>query len=62
MNTGNPALGSIPAAAKASFPAAKTFQAYIQPNTGHGINFHYNSTGAFQVMQQFFVTQGLASS
>ena len=62
MNTGDPALESIPAAAKVSFPEAKVFETYIQPNTGHGINPHYNSTGAYKVMQNFLVRQGLGST
>lgn len=35
---------SIPDAVRSAFPSARTFEAYIQPHTGHGINFHYNST------------------
>ncbi|TKA83617.1 hypothetical protein B0A55_00436 [Friedmanniomyces simplex] len=27
------------------FPAAKPFETYVQPNTGHGMNLHYNATG-----------------
>jgi hypothetical protein len=33
---------SIPAGVSKAFPHASAFEAYIQPNTGHGINFHYN--------------------
>jgi hypothetical protein len=35
-------LSSIPAGVGAAFPNASKFEAYIHPNTGHGINFHYN--------------------
>jgi hypothetical protein len=35
-------LASIPAGVGAAFPNASKFEAYIHPNTGHGINFHYN--------------------
>ena len=59
--TGDPALASIPAAAKVLFPAARTFEAYVQPNTGHGITVHYNSTNAYRVSQRFLVRNGLAS-
>ena len=60
--TGDPALASIPAGAKAAFPAVKVFEAYIQPNMGHGINVHYNATAAYRVSQRFLVSNGLASS
>lgn len=56
--TGDPD-GSIPGEVAKAFPAAKAFEAYIQPNTGHGINLHYNSTGAYKVMQEFLISNGL---
>lgn len=62
LATGDPALASIPAKSKMAFPAASAFEAYIQPNTAHGINLHYNSTGAYNVIQRFLKAQGLASS
>lgn len=63
MPTGDPALlgGSIPGGVARAFPAAKAFEAYIQPNTGHAINLHYNSTGAYKVMQEFLIAHGLGS-
>lgn len=36
------AAASIPAGVGAAFPNVSKFEAYIHPNTGHGINFHYN--------------------
>ncbi|KAJ6010197.1 hypothetical protein N7522_005213 [Penicillium canescens] len=53
------AAESIPAAAKAVFPSASAFSAYIQPNTGHGINLHHNATGAYQQIHDFLATHGL---
>jgi len=53
---------SIPAAVSQNFPSASVFEAYLQPNTGHGINFHYNSTAGYQVIQNFLASNGLASS
>ena len=35
------------------FPNAKTFETYQQPNTGHGVNLHYNATGAYRVIENF---------
>ena len=45
-----------------AFPAAKAFQAYVQPDSGHALNFHYSSTGAYKVIQEFLRAQGLGSS
>jgi pimeloyl-ACP methyl ester carboxylesterase len=42
------AAPNIPAAAKSAFPSASTFEAYIQPHTGHGLTFHYNATAGYQ--------------
>jgi pimeloyl-ACP methyl ester carboxylesterase len=58
LNTGG-AGASIPAAVRKSFPAAKSFEAYIQPNTAHGINLHYNATGAYSYIQSWLKRQGL---
>ena len=46
-----------------NFPdlAAANFEAYIQPNTGHGINLHYNATGTYDVIEEFLSAHGLAS-
>ncbi|KAA6410673.1 MAG: alpha beta-hydrolase [Lasallia pustulata] len=62
MATGDPALPSIPADVGIAFPAASAFEAYIQPNTGHGINVHYNATAAYRIIQEFLDTHGLAPS
>ncbi|MCJ1393959.1 hypothetical protein MMC18_006836 [Xylographa bjoerkii] len=35
------------------FSASKNFKSYIQPGTGHGMNFHYNATGYFGVVTSF---------
>ncbi|KAH9207356.1 hypothetical protein DL95DRAFT_450399 [Leptodontidium sp. 2 PMI_412] len=58
------AAASIPAMVKMNFPnvADSNFSAIIQLNTGHGINFHYNATGAYTVMNDFLGAKGLASS
>jgi pimeloyl-ACP methyl ester carboxylesterase len=41
------------------FPATKAFKVYIQPNVGHGMNLHFNSTGAYKVANDFFGAHGL---
>ena len=64
LATGDPDLPSIPAAAKKSFPNVPEgkFEAYIQPATGHGLNFNYNQTGAYRVLNEFLGARGLAST
>lgn len=52
---------NIPAGVTAAYPAASVFEAYIQPNTGHGLNFHYNATAGYQVIQDFLGSNGLAA-
>lgn len=61
LHTGD-AYASIPAGAVQNFPNASSFEAYIQPNTGHGINAHYNATGAYDVMQDWLVSHGIPAS
>lgn len=41
--TGTSGLPSIPAGLAAAFPNSSHFEAYIQKNTGHGLNLHYVS-------------------
>jgi pimeloyl-ACP methyl ester carboxylesterase len=52
---------TIPGSVAAAFPAASAFEAYIQPNTGHGLNFHYNATAGYQVIQDFLGRNGLSA-
>lgn len=58
------AAPSIPSQVKMNFPnvADGNFSAVVQPNSGHGINLHYNATGAYAVMNDFLGSKGLASS
>ncbi|KAE9366140.1 hypothetical protein N431DRAFT_487975 [Stipitochalara longipes BDJ] len=55
---------SIPAMVKMNFPsvADSNFSAVIQPNTGHGLNLHYNATGGYDVINTFLDSKGLMSS
>ena len=64
LATGDPAIASIPATVAKNFPMVSpgNFTAYIQPNSGHGINFHYNATGAYAVINSFLNSKGLMSS
>ncbi|KAJ5716000.1 uncharacterized protein N7483_013181 [Penicillium malachiteum] len=52
---------SIAASVKDAFPSAKTFSSYIQPNTGHGLNMHYNATGGYKEIADFLQKQGFAA-
>ncbi|KAK4997345.1 hypothetical protein LTR66_003227 [Elasticomyces elasticus] len=60
FNTGTSAP-SIPSTARTSFPGASVFEAYIQPITGHGLNFHYNATAGYRYIQDFLMAQDLQS-
>jgi pimeloyl-ACP methyl ester carboxylesterase len=51
---------NILAQAVSQFPNASAFVPYVQPRTGHGLNAHYNSTGAYTVAQNFLSSNGLA--
>ncbi|KAF2810169.1 uncharacterized protein BDZ99DRAFT_520255 [Mytilinidion resinicola] len=62
MATGLPNVSSIPAAAGKYFPNAKPFSAYLQPNTGHAINLHYNATAAYKEISEFLVANGFKPS
>ena len=52
---------NLPEGAKVAFPSASVFESYIQPNTGHGNNFHYNATAGYWVMQNFLARNGLGA-
>ncbi|TKA67462.1 hypothetical protein B0A49_09356 [Cryomyces minteri] len=60
LNTGMSAP-SIPSTASTAFPNASVFEAYIQPVTGHGLNFHYNATAGYRYIQDFLMAQNLES-
>ncbi|KAH7078742.1 Alpha/Beta hydrolase protein [Paraphoma chrysanthemicola] len=50
---------NILAGVKAAFPSASAFDAYVQPGAGHGLNFHYNATAGYQVIQDWLAANGL---
>jgi pimeloyl-ACP methyl ester carboxylesterase len=52
-------FSNIPEDVAMAFPSASAFTSYIQPNTGHGLNFHYNATAGYQVVQDFLASNGL---
>lgn len=52
---------SIPAAVSKNFPNASSFEAYIQPNTGHGLTFHYNATAGYKVMNDWIKSHGVSA-
>lgn len=55
---------SLAAAVAESFPnvVGADFEAYVQPDAGHGINLHYNATGAYGVWLDWLGERGLARS
>ncbi|KAF2844967.1 alpha/beta-hydrolase [Plenodomus tracheiphilus IPT5] len=52
---------NIPEGVAKSFPSASKFEAYIQPGTGHGLNFQFNATAGYDVIQSFLANNGLAA-
>ena len=60
LNTGGGVAASIPAQGKVAFPESKAFEAYVQPETGHGLNRHYNATGAYEYIAGFLGGNGIA--
>ncbi|KAI9648420.1 hypothetical protein NHQ30_003054 [Ciborinia camelliae] len=54
---------SMAAMVSSNFPnvGPGDFESYIQPNTGHGINMHYNATAAYRVWLDWLGGKGLAS-
>ncbi|KUJ15481.1 uncharacterized protein LY89DRAFT_686221 [Mollisia scopiformis] len=60
LDTGG-AAASIPAQVAMNFPVGN-FTSYIQPDSGHGINLHYNATGAYAVINDYLNSKGLMSS
>lgn len=45
-------------AAEEAFPRAKSWEKYIQPNAGHGINLHYNASGAYGLIMNWAQKHG----
>lgn len=59
LATGNASVPSIPSQVSKNMPNAKPFVSYIQPNTGHGIQLHYNATAGNQYIMSFLKSNGL---
>ena len=45
--------GVIETSAQAVFTKSKNLKTYLQPETGHGMNFHCNATGYYKVVIDF---------
>lgn len=46
-------------AARVNFPQAGSWERHIHPDSGHGINLHYNATGAYEVVMDWATRHGL---
>lgn len=42
----------------AAFSGSSSVETYVQPNVGHGINLHYNATGAYEVITDWASRHG----
>lgn len=56
---GNCTVDYVSPPAKQVFPNAKPLDVYVQPNTGHAMNVHYNATGWYDVVFDWIKEQGL---
>lgn len=59
MATGDPAVPNIPSQVQMNMPSASPFEAYIQPDTGHGLQLHYNATAGNDYIQQWLSSNTL---
>lgn len=57
----NSTAENIPAGVAAAFPSSSAFDAYVQPGAGHGLNFQYNATAGYQVIQDWLADNGLGA-
>jgi len=55
-------LPSIPAGVGMHFPNASAFEAYIQPRTGHGLNFGYNATAGYNYVASWLGMHNLTAT
>ena len=63
--TGDPNVPSIPSQVVKNFPGAEkggNFESYVQPVTGHGLNFHFNATEGYKYVNGFLGRKGLGGS
>ena len=63
-STGDPSVPNIPSLAQKLFPKVpqEDYETYLQPDTAHGLTFHYNQTAGFDVLNDFFNQKGLGST
>jgi pimeloyl-ACP methyl ester carboxylesterase len=57
----NSTASSIPAGVGTAYPSASVFDAYVQPGAGHGLNFQYNATAGYRVIQDWLASNGLSA-
>jgi len=60
-NLPNSTAENIPAGVAAAFPKSSAFKAVVQPGSGHGLNFQYNATAGYKVIQDFLGANGLGA-
>lgn len=52
-------VGTLEPSFAGLFKGAKDFETYVQPGSGHSLNFAVNATGAFGVMFDYLARNGL---
>jgi len=50
--------GILEPGAVKTFPGSKSLEAYVQPDSGHGINLSLNATGSYGVITDFLKKNG----
>jgi pimeloyl-ACP methyl ester carboxylesterase len=52
-------MKSIPAAVAKSFSNASSFEAFIVPNAGHGLNLEYSAAFTYSTINKYLAQHGL---
>ncbi|KAK5054733.1 hypothetical protein LTR84_001625 [Exophiala bonariae] len=60
LATGDPAVASIPAGVAAFVPSSRSYETFIVPKAGHGLNFEYSAQTTYQHIARFLEANGFA--
>lgn len=60
LATGDPSIASIPAGVQAFVPNSKSYETFIVPKAGHGLNLEYSAAVTYQHIGKFLAANGFA--
>lgn len=60
LATGDPSIASIPAGVQAFVPNSKSYETFIVPKAGHGLNLEYSASETYQHIGNFLAANGFA--